>query len=107
MRLLWRPDIAGPHPCRLTVHLDVFQVGGEIVEELRGPSRRDAEPFGEIVGRGRPVCVQVARNQGAQGPRTNAIHDRLGQLVDCQRVIRQRVPDGRICSVQIESVSFE
>ena len=62
-----RPGVAGHGPARLAVQLDVLQLTGQLVEQLGGAPRRDAEPPGEVLRRGRAVGVQVARDQGAQG----------------------------------------
>jgi len=148
-----RPGVPGAGPGRLAVQLDALQCIRQVTEQPGGVPRRDADPLGEVLRRGRAVYVQVARDQGTQGgvavggaeagqpavrvgvrdlaapvrpeaehpavpgstgelaparplvlecvhspldgPRARPVRERLGQLVDGQLGVRQRVPDGR------------
>ena len=51
VRLLRCLGVAGHRPCRYAVKVDAVQFAGQFVEQLDGPPRWDAEPFGEVLGR--------------------------------------------------------
>jgi hypothetical protein len=63
------PGVAGHDPSGLAVQLDELQLAGEGVEQLDSTPRRDGQPSGEVLRRGRSVRSEQGKDLRLVGRR--------------------------------------